>query len=110
MLSEEEEAFISYWHANRDKQKRVFRQFLLGIPIGLLFTVPIAINFFSGWYKRAAMMSSTAEFNPGVLLLALIFIVIFIAVFSRKFKWEQYERRYIELQAKKRRLEEEENK
>lgn len=110
MLSEEEEAFISYWRANRVKQKRVFRQFLLGIPIALLFAIPIAINFFSGWYKRAAMMSSTAEFNPGVLLLALILIVIFIAVFSRKFKWEQYERRYIELQAKKRRLEEEENK
>jgi H+/gluconate symporter-like permease len=100
MLSEEEEAFISYWRANREKQKRVFRQFLLGIPLALLFVVPIAINFFSGWYKRAAMMSRTTEFNPGVLLLALLFIVIFIAVFSRKFKWEQYERRYIELQAK----------
>ncbi len=110
MLSEEEEAFISYWRANREKQKRLFRQFLLGIPLALLFVIPIAINFFSGWYKRAAMMSSTAEFNPGVLLLALLLIVIFIAVFSRKFKWEQYERRYIELQAKKRRQEEEENK
>ena len=110
MLTEEEQAFINYWKLNREKQKRTFRQFLVGIPVALLFVIPIAINFFSGWYKRAAMMSSTAEFNPGVLLLALIFIVIFIAVFSRKFKWEQYERRYIELQAKKRRLEEDENK
>ncbi len=103
MLTDEEEAFIEYWKNNRDRQKRLFRQFLLGIPLALLFAVPIAINFFSGWYKRAAMMSSTTEFNPGVLLLALVLIVVFIAIFSRKFKWEQCEQRYIELLAKKRR-------
>ena len=80
MLSEEEEAFITYWRANRDKQKRTFRQFLLGIPLALLFVIPIILNFFSGWYKRAKMMSNTADFNPGVLLLALILIVVFIAI------------------------------
>ena len=101
MLSEEEEAFIKYWAANRDKQKRTFRQFLLGIPLALLFAVLILLNFFSGWYKRAAMISSTSEFNPGILLLALVLIVVFVAIFSRKFKWEQYEQRYIELLAKK---------
>src|ERR1700681_2679095 len=110
MLSEEEEAFITYWRANRDKQKRTFRQFLLGIPLALLFVIPIILNFFSGWYKRAKMMSNTADFNPGVLLLALILIVVFIAIFSRKFKWEQYERRYVELLAKKARLEKSEKK
>jgi len=101
MLNEEEEAFIEYWKANRDKQKRIFRQFLLGIPMALLFVIPICINFFSGWYKRAAMISSTSEFSPGILLFALILIVVFVAVFSRKFKWDQYEQRYIELKARK---------
>jgi len=110
MLSEEEEAFITYWRANRDKQKRTFRQFLLGIPLALLFVIPIILNFFSGWYKRAKMMSNTADFNPGVLLLALILIVVFIAIFSRKFKWEQYERRYVELLAKKARQDKNEKK
>jgi hypothetical protein len=110
MLSEEEEAFIIYWKTNRDKQKRTFRQFLLGIPIALLFVIPIGLNFFSGWYKRASMMSSTADFNPGVLLLALILIVVFIAIFSRKFKWDQYEQRYIELLAKKKRQADSEKK
>jgi hypothetical protein len=103
MLSDEEEAFIIYWKANREKQKRVFRQFLLGIPLALLFVIPIGLNFFSGWDKRAVMMRNTPGFNPGVLLLALILIVVFIAVFSRKFRWEQYERRYIELLTKKER-------
>jgi hypothetical protein len=108
MLNKEEEAFILYWKENRIKQKRVFRQFLLGIPLALLFVVPIVLNFFSGWYKRAAMMSSTSEFNPGVLLLALILIVVFVAIFSRKFRWEQNEQRYIELLARKQKLEENE--
>ena len=101
MLNAEDEAFIVYWKNNREKQKRTFRQFLLGIPVALLFVVPICLNFFSGWYKRAAMMSHTESFNPGVLLLALILIVVFIAIFSRRFRWEQYEQRYKELLARK---------
>ena len=110
MLSDHEEAFIAYWAANRDKQKRTFRQFLLGIPLALMFVIPISLNFFSGWYKRATMIRDTPDFNPGVLLLALIIIVVFIAIFSRKFKWEQNEQRYIELLARKKRGEETENK
>ncbi len=106
MLTEEEEAFIVYWRTNRDKQKKTFRQFLLGIPLALLFVIPIALNFLSGWYKRAKMISNTSDFNPGVLLLALLLILVFIAIFSRKFKWDQYEQRYIELLAKKKRQEE----
>jgi uncharacterized membrane protein len=110
MLSDQEEAFLAYWAANRDKQKRTFRQFLLGIPLALLFVIPITMNFFSGWYKRATMMRGTQDFNPGVLLLALILIVVFIAIFSRKFKWEQNEQRYTELLAKKEKLEKTEKK
>ena len=49
------------------------------------------------------MISRTSDFNPGVLILALILIVVFIAIFSRKFKWDQYEQRYMELLAKKKR-------
>ena len=107
MLSKEEEAFIDYWKANREKQKRTFRQFLLGIPLALLFVIPIALNFFSGWNKRAIMESNGPDFNPGVLLLALLLIVVFIAIFSRKFKWDQYEQRYRELLAKKKQKENE---
>jgi membrane protein YdbS with pleckstrin-like domain len=106
MFTEEEQAFINYWKLNREKQKRTFRQFLVGIPVALLFVIPIAINFFSGWYKRASMISRTSDFNPGVLILALILIVVFIAIFSRKFKWDQYEQRYVELLARKKREEE----
>jgi hypothetical protein len=103
MLSQEERDFIEYWEQNRLRQKKTARQFLLGIPVALLFVVPILINFFSGWYKRAAMMANTSDFNPGVLLAALLLIVGFIAIFSRRLKWERNEDRYVELTAKKRR-------
>ena len=99
MLTDEEEAFIEYWKNNRDRQKKTLRQFLLGIPVALLFVIPIVVNLFSGWYKRADMMVHTSNFNPGVLIIALLLITVFIAIFSRKFRWDQNEQRYLELLA-----------
>jgi len=100
MLTQEEKDFMEYWEQNRDKQKKIVKQFLLGIPVGLLFAIPIVLNFLSGWYKRAMMISNTQEFNPGVLLIALLLIVGFIAIFSRKHRWDQNEQHYQELKAK----------
>ena len=100
MLTPQEKSFIEYWEQNRAKQKKIFRQFLLGIPAGLLFAIPIIINFSSGWYKRAGMISNTQDFNPGVLLIAMLLIIGFIAIFSRKHRWEMNEQRYQELKAK----------
>jgi hypothetical protein len=102
MLTEEEKAFLIYWEKNRDRQKKVFRQLLLGIPVGLLFAIPIVLTLVSGWYKRAVMIANTADFNPGILIVALLLIVGFTAIFSRKYRWEQHEQKYLELQAKKR--------
>jgi hypothetical protein len=100
MLNEEEKAFMQYWEQNRTRQKKIFRQFLIGIPLGLLFAIPIVINFASGWYKRADMEANSGEFNPMVLLIALLIIVAFVAIFSRQHKWDQYEQRYKELAAR----------
>ncbi|MBS1934304.1 MAG: hypothetical protein JST96_09925 [Bacteroidetes bacterium] len=109
MLTEDEERFILYWEQNRDRQKRTFRQLLVGIPIGLLFAVPIFVNFVSGWYKRADMESNTQEFNPAVLLVALLLIIGFIAIFSKKHQWDMREQHYRELLAKRSKNVEKEN-
>jgi hypothetical protein len=100
MLSKEEAAFIKYWEANRNKQKKVFRQFLVGIPIGLLIVIPTVISLTSGWYKRAEMEANSSNFNPMVLFVALLLIVAFSAIFYQRWKWEQYEQRYLELLAR----------
>ena len=99
MLTSEEKAFLVFWEANRLRRKKVFRQWLVGIPIGLLIAIPILINFAAGWYKRAAMVAG-AEFNPLVLLVALVLIVSFTAIFYKQHQWDQLEQRYHELKAK----------
>jgi len=100
MLTQQEKDFIDYWQRNRDSQKRTLKQLLIGIPIGLLFAIPICINFFSGWYKRAAMMSNTPDFNPLVLIIAMIVIIAFVAIFSKRHQWDMREQQYQELLSK----------
>ena len=98
MLTQKEKDFIDYWERNRDRQKKVFWQFLVGIPLGLLFAVPIAINFGSGWYRRAMMVVNSGGL---ALLLALVLIVVFVAIFSQQHKWEQHDQKYRELVARR---------
>src|SRR5579863_6634860 len=101
MLTQQEKDFICYWEANRLRRKKVVRQFLIGIPIGLLFVIPIVINFSSGWYSRADMEAHSADFNPVVLLIALLLIVGFTAIFYQRHQWDQYEQHYRELLARR---------
>ena len=100
MLTDDEKKFVDYWEKNRDKQKKIVRQLLLGIPVGLLLAIPILINFSSGWYKRAGMMTNTSDFNPGVLLVAMLLIIGFMAIFSRRHQWDKNEQFYKELKAR----------
>ena len=104
MLSEEEKKFINYWEQNRLSKKKVMRQWLVGLPLGLLFGVPIFINFFSGWYKRAEMIVNSRMSNntpdPIVLMVAVLLITSFIAIYSKRHQWEMNEQRYKELKVK----------
>ena len=101
MLTKNDYDFIAYWEKNRVRQKNIVRQFMIGIPVGLLFVIPIVINFASGWYKRAEMVSNSTNFSPLVLIIALLLITAFIAIFSRRYRWEMNEQHYRELIAKK---------
>jgi hypothetical protein len=103
MLTQREKDFIRYWEANRLRRKKVFRQFLIGIPVGLLFVIPIIINFASGWYRRADMEANSSEFSPMVLFVALLLIVGFTAIFYQRHQWDQLEQRYQELRARQER-------
>jgi hypothetical protein len=100
MLTQQEKDFIVYWEQNRQKQKKTYRQLLVGIPIGFLFAIPILINFVSGWDKHAEMIANTNNFNPLVLVIALLLIICFVAIFSKHHQWEMREQRYQELKAK----------
>ncbi|MBC8035515.1 MAG: hypothetical protein H7Y03_15300 [Chitinophagaceae bacterium] len=100
MLSDDEKRFILYWEKNREKEKRVFRQLMIGLPIGVLFGIAIAINFSLGWYKRAQYVANS-KFNPVILVIAVFCIAAFVAIFSKRHKWEMNEQRYLEFKAKR---------
>ena len=100
MLSAEEEKFITYWEANRIKEKSVFRQLSLGLPLGLVMGIAILINFISGWYTRATMVAYSQS-TPIILILALVIIAVFCSVFYKRHKWEMNEQAYTELKQKK---------
>ena len=96
MLTPQEQAFIRYWEENRSRRKKVFRQFLVGIPVGLGFIIPILIMVFSGWDKQVSDPSQDKSLMM-VLMIALLLIVGFTAIFYQKYRWDQYEQRYREL-------------
>ena len=101
MLTPREEQFIQYWQQNRDREKKLFRQLLIGLPSGMLLAIGIVASVVTGqWYRRADMVANS-ELNPNVLIIAVLVIVVFIAIFYKKFQWDQKEQLYKELLSKK---------
>jgi hypothetical protein len=98
-LTEKEIEFITYWERSRQKEKKLLNQLLVGLPLGVLFGFPVLINLFLGWYKRAGMEGNT-KLNPVVLITAIALIIVFVAIFSRKHKWEMKDQYYHELKAR----------
>jgi membrane protein YdbS with pleckstrin-like domain len=101
MLTETEKQFLRYWEANRLREKKLNKQLLVGLPIGLLFAVPVLITLFSGrfWYKRAEM-EANANSSPVILIVAIICIAVFVAVFYKRHQWEMREQHFMELKAR----------
>jgi membrane protein YdbS with pleckstrin-like domain len=109
-MTEREIAFLRYWEANRLKEKKWQYQLLIGIPIGLLFSLPIIIIVFTGryWYVRADM-EANASLSPTLLIICVVIIAIFIAIFYKRHQWDMKEQQYQELRAKEMREKEAES-
>jgi hypothetical protein len=100
MLTNEEKEFLIYWEKNRELEKKILRQLFIGLPIGLLISGGIILSLDLNWYPRANMVANTS-LNPYILLIAVIAIAIFTAVFYKKCQWDMKEQRYRELLYKK---------
>ncbi len=100
-ITEEERKFLDYWAVERNKEKKLLSQLMFGLPIGILFSVPLLINFFLGkfWYKRADAVG-ISQFSPTVLVIAVLLITVFVALLNRRFRWEKLEQQYLEIKAK----------
>lgn len=104
MLSHENEAFLTWWSQNREKEKTSTRPFLVGLSTGFAIGAGVIITLQSGWYTRANM-EANSKLSSIVLLLAIMLVSFFMAFFYRKFRWEMQEQRYQELLAAKKRAE-----
>lgn len=103
-MTERELQFIEYWEANRLREKKWQYQLMVGIPIGLLFSLPIIIIVFTGryWYVRADM-EANASLSPTLLIICVVIIAIFVAIFYKRHQWDMKEQQYKELKAKQER-------
>ena len=101
MTSEQEKEFIQYWESVRDHQGKLSTQFFSGIPIGLLFAVPVFIILVTArfWFKRADMVAN-AKLDTFVFGIAVFLITVFVAVFYKRFQWEQKEQQYQEFKVR----------
>ena len=100
-ISAEEKKFIAYWEQNRERDQKLANQLMFGLPIGILFSVPVVLNYLLSkyWYKRADAVG-ISQFNPIVLVVAVLLISVFVALINRKFRWEKLEQQYLELKHK----------
>lgn len=101
MLNEKERLFLQYWEANREREAQWQFQLITGIPIGLLFALPIIGIIFTAkfWYQRADMVSTTMV-SPFILILAVLLIAVFIAIFYKRYLWDRKEQQYQQLKAR----------
>jgi hypothetical protein len=100
MLTKEETDFIAYWEVNRLKQKKFVKYLQFGLPPGVIIGIAIFINVFSGWDKRAFMVLNADPSLILVLLVAVIAIIVFIAIFTVRYRWDMNEQHYQELLAR----------
>jgi predicted ABC-type exoprotein transport system permease subunit len=100
MLSKSDEDFLLYWEKNRDKEKKLMYRLFISLPLGLLISGGILFSLDLNWYQRANMVANS-QTNPLVLLIAVVAIAVFTAIFYKKFKWDMNEQHYKELVHKK---------
>ena len=101
MLTPEEEKFLNYWGEQRQNRKSFLRKFSIILPVVSLLTLVFFVNFMSGWYGKADRELRRHSSVIIVILIAVVAIVVFVTIFSARFKWEQNEADYQALLAKK---------
>jgi uncharacterized protein YacL len=104
MLTDKEEQFLQYWSKNRIDQQKSFWQFAKGLSTGLVIGIGIVLTITIGWYERADM-EANSKLSPVLFIIIIIIIAVFMAYFYRNYQWEMKEQQYLELLAKKKKME-----
>jgi len=103
MLSEKDKQFMRYWEKERIKQSTVLSKLLSGLPMALIFCLPILLFllvvylYFPEWYTR---ISQTSQGTFITILIAVFICILFFSYFRMHYKWEMNEQLYEELKSK----------
>lgn len=103
MITEKDRQFIVYWEAERDKLNTVKAKLLNGLPMAVLFSLPVLLLlfviqfFFPDWYTK---ISNTSSGTFVTIIIALFISILFFAYFRMHYKWEMNEQIYRELKSK----------
>jgi pilus assembly protein TadC len=103
-MNEQERLFVKYWEEKRERESSLLFQLLTGLPIGILFSLPILLILLSGrwWYKRADMVAN-ARMSPWILSIAVFIIAVFVAILYKRHLWDMKEQQYLEIKAREKR-------
>jgi heme/copper-type cytochrome/quinol oxidase subunit 2 len=101
MLTPEEEKFVQYWGEQRQNRKAFLRRFSLVLPTVSVLTLVFFANFLSGWYGKADRELHRHSSVILAILIAVVAIIVFVAIFTARHKWEQNESEYASLMKKK---------
>ncbi len=103
MLTEKEKLFLIYWERNRERESTFLSKLGRGLPMALLFSLPIILFiasiwiFFPDWFMK---ISKTSTGSYITAIFAVLGIVLFYSFFRMQFKWEMNEQLYKELKSK----------
>lgn len=101
MLTPEEEKFVQYWAEQRRHKKAFLQKFTIALPVVSILAVVFFSNFLSGWYTKADQELRRHSSVILVILIAVVAIVVFVAIFTARHRWEQNEADYETLLRKK---------
>jgi membrane protein YdbS with pleckstrin-like domain len=100
-LNQEEKDFMDYWSQHRDHEAKFSTRLMKGLPTGLRFALVIALFTIAarvtGLHKQMTFITTGAMI---MILLAVLGIVLFYAVFTRTHRWDMNEQQYQSLKAR----------
>jgi FtsH-binding integral membrane protein len=96
-MNQDEKRFVEYWKVQRLKKKQFLRKKSIGLPLGVLIVLALAVSLFSGWYQKADMVLRSNSSLIVVIMIASVGIVVFITLFAARHQWDQNELKYQEL-------------
>ena len=102
MLTKEDENFLKYWSAERLRKRPFFGMASVGLRLGVLMAIGLAVALVAAKYSRKAnpVLENYSSLVITVII-AAIGIVFFITYFTGQHKWDQNELHYQELLKKK---------